>query len=131
MLIRLLFPPKVVKFDLLMSLLRELGLTELKLLGTLGDWKNLFQFGPALRCAPYHNIAREAEALVAKRLIDLDLAVLVEESEIPTGPGGRLPTGGWLSVDHCKRRQRLIFDRHPQNSTESLLAFWIDLFSGT
>lgn len=84
---------------------------------------------PTLR--PCHRIDPEAEFQLARRLIGCDMACLLEESEIPVGPDGRPLVGGWFAVDHSRGRQRLIFDRRPQNSTETLLSSWIDLRSGT
>ena len=74
MLIGSLFLLKVPSLDFLMSLLWALGLTELKLLGALGDSRNLSQLGPSQTLRPCHRIAPEAEA----KLIARDMSVYLK-----------------------------------------------------
>jgi hypothetical protein len=60
-------------------------------------------------------------------LLNIEMVVLIPEEEIPKGPDGKTLVGRWFSVDHTRGRQRLIFDRRPQNSTEEVLTDWMDL----
>jgi len=56
-------------------------------------------------------------------LIRSGMAVLVEESRIPRRPGGGLLLGGLFAVTHKETRDRLIFDRRPQNAEEARLGW--------
>lgn len=95
-----------------------------RLEGPLAAWPN-----PTLR--PCQRIAPDAETQLARKLIECDMACLIDESDIPAGPDGKVLVGGWFAVQHIRCRHRFIFDRRPENSTETLLNSWIDLPSGT
>lgn len=55
-------------------------------------------------------------------MINLGIAVLVEEDNIPRCQDGKMLRGGCFAVDHTRGRLRLIFARRPINATEEL--FW-------
>jgi len=74
-------------------------------------------------------IDKSDELVLAKRMLDCDMAALIEESAIPRDAQGCLELGGAFWGPHTRGRQRLIFDRRPQNAQEHSLN-WCDLPHG-
>ena len=70
------------------------------------------------------------EIALAQKLLEAGMAKLMEESAVPVGPDAKLLVGGWFAVAHTRERERLVFDRRPQNSIEESLG-WLRLPSGS
>ena len=77
----------------------------------------------------FHQVPRDEEDKVVRRLLSTKMAVLVPESELPCNSRGRLLVGGLFSVLKNEREDRLIFDRRPENATMHRLR-WAKLPSG-
>ena len=67
-------------------------------------------------------ISEEDERTLASKMLDIGMAVLVPEADVPRRPDGRPLLAGWFSVPHKDHSDRLILDRRPQNATELRLA---------
>ena len=69
-----------------------------------------------------HLIDPEDEVELARRCLQNGMAVLIRDEDVPLDAEGRPLVGGWFGVKHRpkngRRRQRLIFDRRPQNAGE-------------
>ena len=68
----------------------------------------------------YH-VSEDAELVLRKRFLDCGLAGLIAEEDIPLTNEGRPLLGGMFAVPHKKEKDRLIYDRRPQNFGESRL----------
>ena len=84
--------------------------------------------GPVPRAC--HAVPVALEAQWVDLLIERDMGILIPESEIPRDARGRLLLAGWFGVPHSEGRQRLIFDRRPQNLSEGQLD-WLRLPHGS
>jgi hypothetical protein len=74
-------------------------------------------------------ISPSEEQKLRLRLVSSGMAVLLEEGRVPRTPGGRKILAGLFGVEHKISKDRLIFDRRPQNSTEGRLR-WASLPHG-
>ena len=70
-----------------------------------------------------HRVNIKEETALAQKLLEAGMAKLMDESAVPVGPGAKLLVGGWFAVAHTRGRQRLVFDRRPQNSTNLWIWF--------
>ena len=61
------------------------------------------------------------EVYLARRMLQLGMATLVPEDQVPRRPDGRPLLAGWFAVPHKEGSDRLILDRRPQSATESRL----------
>ena len=79
---------------------------------------------------PCFMISPENEKVLRERLVQSEMALLIDEAEVPTDSRGRKLLSGMFGVAHKEASDRLIFDRRPQNATEDRLS-WSDLPHGT
>ena len=84
--------------------------------------------GPLARCCLM--ISRRDEQSLRKKLWASGMAVLVPEQEVEMTPAGVPLVGGVFSVPSKPTKDRLIFDRRPQNSQETRAA-WCTLPLGS
>ena len=70
------------------------------------------------------------EIVIACKLLDSDLAVLVHEGDVLKDSKGAPVVAGFFTVPHKPEQDRLITDRRPQNATEQRL-HWASLPQGT
>ena len=77
-----------------------------------------------------HRVPLEEESLLARRLLEADMATLVPEQELPRNRAGELMPGGLFCVAKNQTEDRLIFDRRPENSTMERLR-WARLPAGS
>ncbi|CAE7732232.1 osm1, partial [Symbiodinium sp. KB8] len=77
-----------------------------------------------------HRVPPEEESLLARRLLEADMATLVPERELPRSRAGELMPGGLFCVAKNQTEDRLIFDRRPENSTMERLR-WARLPAGS
>ena len=75
-------------------------------------------------------VSRPDERKLRHMLLESRMAVLVEESQVPRRGNGALLLAGLFSVPHKEDRDRLIFDRRPQNAGDARLA-WASLPLGS
>jgi len=75
-------------------------------------------------------VSRAQELRLRRLLLESKMAVLVEESSVPRRPDGSLLLAGMFTVAHKPDRDRLIFDRRPQNFGDHRLA-WASLPLGS
>ena len=68
---------------------------------------------PAVKAC--HRVKKDHARSFVERLLDTRMAVSIDDEEAPRRPKGKPLVGGFFSVPHTKGRQRLIFDRRPQN----------------
>ncbi|CAE8607328.1 unnamed protein product, partial [Polarella glacialis] len=67
-----------------------------------------------------HKVPEGAEYAMAARLLDSDMAVLVESELLPKTPSGRILVGGFFGVPKSVGKLRLIFDRRPHDPSWSI-----------
>ena len=77
-----------------------------------------------------HRVPPEEESLLARRLLEADMATLVPERGLPRNRAGELMPGGLFCVARNQTEDRLIFDRRPENSTMERLR-WARLPAGS
>ena len=66
---------------------------------------------------PCHRVARGSEDSLAIRLLNSKMAILIPEDELPRDRNGDMLLGGLFCVSKDVDRNRLIFDRRPENAT--------------
>ena len=75
-------------------------------------------------------VSEREERKLRRRLLETGMARLVEESDIPLGPDGKLILAGMCCVQHKVDHDRLIVDRRPANALEERLC-WSSLPLGS
>ena len=79
---------------------------------------------------PCHWISRENEHVLRLRMLECDMAEIVEAASVPMDHTGRRISAGLFSVPHKEHSDRLIIDRRAANSVEDRLK-WCTLPHGS
>ena len=96
---------------------------------SMADWVPEPNEASFRRPKPCHKVSPSDEIVIAKKLLENNLAVLVSESDVLKDGTGAPVVAGFFTVPHKPNEDRLITDRRPQNSTEQRLG-WARLPQG-